>query len=88
MPDNKHMICLYGLSTCVHCRHAKEYLEANDCDFACVFVDKLEGEERAKTIAQVREHNPKLSFPTIVIDNGDTVLVGFEKAQLEKALKK
>ncbi|MEF2144478.1 MAG: glutaredoxin family protein [Desulfovibrionaceae bacterium] len=74
----------YGLSTCVHCKKALQYLE--ECKIACdpIFVDKLEGEIRKETISRVKEHNPAVSFPTLVI-NGK-VVVGFNKDKIDDAL--
>jgi glutaredoxin-like protein NrdH len=46
----------------------------------------LSGDERSETISFIKKHNPKLSFPTLVIDNGGTVIVGFHKDQIEEAL--
>lgn len=81
-----HHVEFYGLSTCIHCKKALQYLE--ECEVACepVFVDKLEGEERKSTIARVKEHNPAVSFPTLVI-NGK-VVVGFNKDKIDAALGK
>ncbi len=81
-----HSVLLYGLSTCVHCRHAREFFEEQHIPFDCVYVDKLDGEERANTIAAVRKHNPRISFPTIVVDDGCCVLVGFNEDDVRKAL--
>lgn len=78
---------LYALSTCIHCKKTKEFLEDNQVDFECVYVDKLTGDERKETIARIKEHNPKLSFPTMLIDDGETaVIVGFQKKDIEEAL--
>ncbi len=82
----QHSVTLYGLSTCVHCKHAREYMEKHSVLFNCVYVDRLEGEERASTLAEVRKHNPRVSFPTIVLDGGVCVLVGFKEDELSKAL--
>jgi len=84
MADQKPF--LYTLSTCIHCRHLKEYLEECGIDYAHVDVDQLEGEDRKKTIAAIKKLNPAVSFPTILIDGGDTVIVGFKKKDLQKAL--
>ncbi len=81
-----HCITLYGLSTCVHCRHAREFLEEHHIPFTCVYVDTLEGGERTQTIATVKKHNPRVSFPTIIIDNGNKVLVGFHVDEMKEAL--
>ena len=73
-------IKVYALSTCVHCKHAKEFLEEKHIPYDCVHVDFLSGEERAKIMDIVRKLNPALSFPTIVI--GDKVIVGFRRDEL------
>ena len=77
-------IKLYALSTCIHCKHTKEFLNEKNVDYECIDVDTLQGEERKKVIEEVREHNPDLSFPTIVHGNG--CIVGFKKEELEEAL--
>ncbi len=79
-------IKLYALSTCVHCRHTREFLEANRVDFDCVYVDQLEGDERKQVMEQVREYNPRVSFPTMIISDGDVVIVGFKKDDIIRAL--
>lgn len=81
-------VTLYGLSTCSHCRRAREYLEENEVEFNCVYVDKLEGDERASVIETVRKLNPRLSFPTILVSGAsDEVIVGFEPDKLDKAIE-
>ncbi len=78
-------IKVYALSTCVHCKHTKEYFEEHDIPYDCVHVDWLYGEERNDTMHDLRKINPGLSFPTIVI--GDTVIIGFRRDDIEKALQ-
>ena len=73
-------IKVYALTTCVHCKHAKEFLEEKHIPYDCVHVDFLTGEERTKIMDIVRKLNPALSFPTIVI--GDKVIVGFRRDEL------
>ena len=78
-------IKVYALSTCVHCKHAKEYLEEHNIPYDCVYVDRLFGEERNDVMDAVRKLNAALSFPTIVI--GDKVIVGFRREEIEQALE-
>lgn len=78
-------VSLYALSTCIHCKKAKEYLEECGIKYNCVFVDSLEGDERKETIASIKKHNPAVSFPTIVI--GADVIVGFNMDKIDKALE-
>lgn len=77
-------IRLFALSTCIHCKNTVNLLNDHGVAYDCVYVDTLEGEERKNTIAQVREHNPKCSFPTLVV--GDKVIVGFKKDEIQEAL--
>lgn len=81
---DKHVM-VYALSTCVHCRKTKEYLDELGIKYDCIHVDKLEGDERKEIVAKVKEHNPSVSFPTVVFNEGDCVVVGFKKDQLKKA---
>ena len=73
-------IVFYGLSTCPYCRRAKEYMDEHNITFELIYVDLLKGDERTEMVEKVREYNPALSFPTIVIfDKSDksNVYVGF-----------
>ncbi len=75
---------LYTLSTCGHCRSTKDFLKHCGADFSFTDVDVLTGAERKEVIQQIKELNPKLSFPTIII--GDRVIVGFKKDEIREAL--
>lgn len=75
---------LYALSTCIHCKNTKAYLDQCGSDYDCVFVDQLTGEERKRIIEEVKKLNPAVSFPTMLI--GDTVIVGFNKEKIDQAL--
>jgi len=79
-------IKFWGLSTCIHCKKAKQYLDDLGLTYDLTYVDKLEGDERKKTVDEIKKHNASLSFPTILI--GDTVVVGFNEADMKKALDK
>ena len=83
MPDN---IKVYALSTCIHCRHAKDFLDKQGVAYDAVFVDKLTGDERTDTIAELKKYNPRASFPTIVFNGGDKVVVGFIEEKIREAL--
>ncbi len=75
---------IYTLSTCSHCKATKKFL--NDCRVQYEFedVDLLQGEERAAILEDVREFNPRCSFPTIII--GDKVIVGYKEKEIKEAL--
>lgn len=80
-----HNVTFYGLSTCIHCRHAREFLEQHHIPFDMHYVDLAEGQERDELILKVKQFNPRLSFPTIVIDD-DKTIVGFQPEALTEAL--
>lgn len=79
-------VILYALSTCIHCRHTREFLEKNNIEFDCTYVDKLDGEERNSALEKVREVNPRLSFPTMIVGPGHVVVVGFNPEAIMEAL--
>jgi len=78
-------VTVYALSTCIHCKHCKDYLDERGQAYECIYVDRLGGEERTEAMAAVRKANPVMSFPTVIVE--DKVIVGFDKDELEKALE-
>ena len=75
---------IYSLSTCSHCKTTKRFLDNHDVEYEFEDVDKLEGEERAAVLEDVKRLNPRCSFPTIVI--GDKVIVGYKEEEIREAL--
>jgi glutaredoxin-like protein NrdH len=75
---------LYALSTCSHCRNTKRLLDESGVIYDCVDVDLLAGEERKTVIAEVKQLNPNLSFPVLLIHG--TVIVGYKKEEILEAL--
>lgn len=75
---------LYALSTCSHCKSTKRLLSECNVEYDYIEVDDLEGEERKAILADIKELNPRCSFPTIKIN--DTVIVGFKENQIKEAL--
>ena len=75
---------LFALSTCSHCKHAKELLDSLGVDYECVNVDQLEGQEKKDVLEEVKKHNPRLAFPTLVV--GDECIVGYKEEEIKKAV--
>ena len=71
-----HDLVLFALSTCPHCRNARNFLDNNDVAYRFVYVDQLDGDEQKTVVEEATKYNPRRSFPTLVIDD-DEVLVGF-----------
>ena len=76
---------LYALSTCAWCKKTKKFLDDNGIEYDLTYVDLLEGEEKKQAIQEVREWNPRRSFPTVVIDEAKSV-AGFKPELLKEAL--
>lgn len=75
---------LYSLSTCIHCKDAKNFFNQCKINPDCVDVDKLGIEQRNKLLEEIKQVNPECTFPTIVI--GKKVIVGFKKDELKEIL--
>ena len=75
---------VYALTTCIHCKNAKAFLDEKHISYECVHVDQLQGDERKNTVEEIKKLNPKVSFPTICV--GKDVIVGFNKDELITAL--
>jgi glutaredoxin len=76
---------LYALSTCGWCKKTKTFLDENEVEYDYVYVDLLQGEEKEAVLAEVRKWNPRSSFPTIVIDDRESI-AGFKQDRLKEVL--
>lgn len=79
-------VMLYALSTCGWCKKTRQLFDDHGVRYDYVYVDQQTGEEKERTLAEVRRWNPNTSFPTVVIDD-NLVIVGFQEARLREALK-
>ena len=77
-------IKLYALTTCIHCKDTKEFLDKCGVDYDCVNVDKLEGDERRQMIEEIKKANPGCAFPMLMI--GSKVIIGFKRDEIKEAL--
>lgn len=75
---------LYSLSTCSHCKNTKRFLDKVGIQYDFVDVDLLKGDEQKKMLEEVKQLNPRCTFPTLLI-NG-TVLVGFHEEKMKAIL--
>lgn len=78
-------IKIFTLSTCSHCKAAKKFLNDLNVSFDFTDVDLLDAEEKASVIEEVKKYNPRLTFPTIIID-GEKVIIGFQDREIKEAL--
>ena len=84
-PFGRKEIVLYSLSTCSHCKDVKRLLQREGVNYSNIEVDLLEDQARKDTIQKVRHYNPKVTFPTTVIN--DKVVVGNKRDRILEFLK-
>jgi len=77
-------VLIYSLSTCFWCDKAKEFLNELGVEYRYLVLDELAGEEQQLALAEVTKYNPDASFPTIVINNGEKVMIGLDEASLKE----
>jgi glutaredoxin len=82
---NRGSIILYALSTCLWCRKTKQLLDQLGVAYSYVDVDLLEGEEKAKATEDVKNLNPRCSFPTLAVDG--QCIVGFDEQKIKEAIR-
>jgi len=83
---DKGKIFLYALSTCIWCRKTKELLQDLGVAFDYIYVDLLEGNDRDKTMDDIKKWNPRCSFPTLVLKDEDCI-TGFKEEGIREALE-
>lgn len=84
----KPMIVIYTLSTCPHCREAKEYLTQNNIPFVNreVDTDSQHMDELMAIYDKMAVPDEKRGVPLLLI--GETVKIqGFNKKKVQEALK-
>jgi len=79
-----HHVKVFTLSTCSHCKAAKKLLTDCDVNYDFTDIDLLAGEARKAALAEVAQHNPNKTFPTLLIDGH--VIVGFNEKAIREAL--
>jgi len=82
----EHHVAIYTLSTCGWCKKLKRLLGALNVEYEYVDVDLLAKEDKERIFKEVRVHNPRESFPTVVIDHGKEVIIGFKEDRLREVL--
>jgi len=86
MARTDRKVMLFALSTCGHCRNTRKWLDEHNIDYECIEVDLKHGDEKRKTIEEMRKWNDHLTFPTMVLD-GRKIIVGFHPDEFEEEFK-
>lgn len=77
---------IFGLSTCPYCRATMEYLNQHDIEYRYVFIDKVGADEIDEVEDALEAYNPEDTLPTIVINHGQQVMVGFNEEKLARLI--
>ena len=77
-------VLLYALSTCIHCKNAKEFLNKCGVEYDCVEVDKLDSDQRKQILEEIKVSNPNCAFPMLII--GGKIIIGFRTEEIREAL--
>ncbi len=77
---------IFTISTCAWCKKVKKLLKDMDVEYEYVDIDQVEGEEKEKVREELKEHNSRMSCPTIVIDEGEEIIIGFKEDKIKEAL--
>ena len=81
---NASEVKLYALTTCIHCKNTKDYLDKCGIDYDCVNVDTLDTDQRRQVIEELKKSNPSCAFPMLII--GDKIIIGFRMDEIREAL--
>lgn len=76
-------IKIYTLSTCGWCKKTKNFLNNHNVAYSYIDVDLVPEDERDQVVREQKKFNPAGSYPTIVLDNGRTI-IGFDEPSLLK----
>ena len=78
---------MYALTTCLHCKNTKNFLEENHYEVTVIHLDDYCDSQRSDLMEKVRKYNPRGTFPVVLMPNGK-VIVGFRKLLLQEAMSK
>ncbi len=84
--EDRGKIVIYALSTCGWCKKTRELLDELGVTYDYAYLDHLEGDEKETAKDEVKEWNPKCSFPTLVF-GGEKCIVGFKEDEIREAIR-
>jgi glutaredoxin-like protein NrdH len=78
---------MFTLSTCIWCKKTKALLKELGAEYSYVDVDLVGPEARDMVLKDFAKYNKHLSYPTIVLNGGKKVIVGFEEDKIKEIYK-
>ena len=84
-PENVPHTFIYALTTCTHCQRTRTLLTENDVPFTIINIDSYPKALNKELSDKLKEYNPRGSFPTIRLTNGQ-IITGYRENSLKEAL--
>ena len=84
-PENVPHTFIYALATCTHCKKTRTLLEKHNVPFSIINIDTYSKSLNKELSDKCREYNPRGSFPTIRLTNGQ-IITGYRENSLKEAL--
>ena len=75
---------LFAISTCPRCQRVKAFLQQHGVQARIIDVDLLSLADKRQQFKFVRQVNPEISFPTLVV--GDVAVLGEDYQGIKEAL--
>ena len=82
--EDKGKIFVFALSTCVWCKKTKEFLKDLGVAHEYIDVDLVMGNAKEKLMSDFGQYAANVAYPTIVINDGQEIINGFNKARLKE----
>lgn len=86
-PENVPNTFIYALSTCNHCKKTREFLDEHNIPYTCIYIDTYPRQLYNILLEKLKLYNPRGSYPTIRLANGQ-IITGFREQALTEALLK
>ena len=76
-------IMVFALSTCFWCEKVKDLLNELNLEYGYVEFDLLAGQDQKEAYDEISKYNPNISFPTVVVNNGEKIIIGFDETEIK-----
>lgn len=86
-PENVPNTFIYALSTCTHCKKTRAFLDENKVPYTLIYIDTYPKPLYKILLEKLKIYNPRGSYPTIRLANGQ-IITGFREQALREALLK
>lgn len=86
-PENVPNTFIYALSTCNHCKKTRAFLDENKVPYTLIYIDTYPKPLYKILLEKLKIYNPRGSYPTIRLANGQ-IITGFREQALREALLK